>query len=178
MRLLVRLLSCLLGLAVAAGGALLALEVAWAWIWPGSAPLLVPWPQWRDGLAQLRWADTSVLLVAGGVALAGLLLLLFSATARRRDVRLLAPQPEVTVSTTPRSLARLVGQRVRDAPGVTGASVTASARRIRVRASSKLRAEHELRPVVLEVVTEVVDALPLSRKPKVSVVVNSPRDRS
>lgn len=178
MRLLVRLLSCLLGLAVAAAGALLALEVTWAWIWPRSAPLLVPWPRWRDRLAELSWSDTPVLLVAGGVALAGLLLLLFSATARGREVRLLAPKPGVTVTTTPRSLARLVGQRVRGAPGVTGATVTASARRIRVRASSKLQTEQELRPRVLEVATEVVDTLPLPRKPKVSVVVNSLKDRS
>lgn len=178
MRVLVRILSCLLGLAVAAAGALLAVEVAWAWIYPQSGPLLVPWPQWRDRLGELTWGDGSVRLVAALVAVAGLLLLLFAATARRREVRLRDPTPEVTMSTTPRSLARLVGHRVRGAEGVSGASVTASARAVRVRASSRVQSERELRPRVLEVATEVVDALPLPRTPKVTVVVDSPKDRA
>lgn len=178
MRLFVRLLTCLFGLALTVAGALLALEVGWAAFRPRSAPLLVPWPEWSAGLRELAWADLTVQLVAGGAVLVGLLLLVFAALARRREVRMQAPKAEISVTTTPRSLARLVGIRVRGTDGVTGASVTASARSIRVRASSRLQTEHELRPRVRQAAGEVVESLPLPRKPKLSVIVNSPKDRT
>lgn len=177
MRVLVRLLSCLLGLAVAAVGGLLAVEVAWRWMRPGAKPLLVPWPDWLAQLRTLTWAGQPVQIAAWSVAIAGLLLIWFAATARRKDVRLNAPAPEVTVTTSPRSLARTVGNRMRAADGVTGASVTASSRRIRVRATSSSQSEDQLRPRLTELAREVVGALPMPRTPAVSVVVDSPRDR-
>ncbi|AHH95998.1 DUF6286 domain-containing protein [Kutzneria albida] len=177
MRVLVRLLSCLLGLAIAAVGGLLATEVTWWWVQPGSPPLLVPWHEWLRLLGTLNWASLPVRITAWSVAAAGLLLVLFAAAARRRDVRLNAPAPEITVTTSPRSLARTVGNSVRAAEGVTGASVTASRRRVRVRATSALKTEDQLRPRLTELAREVVGALPLPHTPSVSVVVDSPRDR-
>jgi hypothetical protein len=173
----VRLLSTLLALAVAAGGLLLAVEVGWAWWRPGDSPLLVPWPPWRDRLAELGWDSSVVRLAAGIVAAAGLVLLLMSLSARRRDVRLHDPVSEVSVTTSPRSLARLVGHRVRAQDNVTGASVTASAKKIRVRASTRLEEENQIRPRLLEAVSSLLDEVPLLKRPKVSVVVDSPKDR-
>ncbi|MBK1783376.1 DUF6286 domain-containing protein [Prauserella cavernicola] len=177
MRVFVRLLSTLLGLALAAAGVLLALEVAWQWWRPQDAPLLVPWPSWRDALEGTGWDSTTVRVVAIIVAVAGLVLLFTASAARRRDVRLTDPAPGVTVTTSPRSLARVVGQHVRAQENVTSASVTASARKIRVRATSTLESEQELRPRLAESVSGLVGDLPLVRRPKVSVVVDSPRDR-
>ncbi|SDC43514.1 DUF6286 domain-containing protein [Actinokineospora iranica] len=178
MRVLVRILTLLLGLALAGVGALLAVEVAWTWARPVQGPLLVPWPQWRDRLAELTWQSGSVRLVAAAVAVAGLLLLLFAATARRKDVALLDPGPGITVRTSPRSLARIVGARVRAEENVAAASVTATPKRVRVRAVSGLETEAHLRPRLLDVVAATLADLPLTRKPKVSVVVDSPKDRS
>ncbi|MGW5717807.1 DUF6286 domain-containing protein [Amycolatopsis sp. NPDC003865] len=177
MRVVVRLLSTLLGLAFAAAGALLALEVAWHWWRPASAPLLVPWPRWRAELASLGWDAYAVRVGAGVLAAAGLVLLLCALTAGNRAVRLTDPADEVSVSTSPRSLARLVGLTVRAQDNVAGATVTASARRVRVRAKSTLEAEGELRPRLLETVSALLDDVPLARRPKVSVVVDSPKDR-
>ncbi|RZQ61355.1 DUF6286 domain-containing protein [Amycolatopsis suaedae] len=177
MRILVRLLSALLGLAVAAAGALLAVEVGWHWWRPGDAPLLVPWPQWRDHLAGLGWDSYAVRLTAGIVAGAGLLVLLAAAVARRRAIRLTDPATEVSVSTSPRALARLVGRTVRAQDNVTGATVTATARKVRVRATSRLSTEAELRPRLRETVTDLLADVPLVRQPRVSVVVDSPKDR-
>jgi hypothetical protein len=176
-RVFVRLLSTLLGLAVAAGGALLALEVGWYWWRPASSPLLVPWMRWRDRLEEVGWDSFAVRLTAGIVAGAGLVLLLMSLSARRRDVRLHDPVTEVSVTTSPRSLARLVGHRVRAQENVTGASVTASAKKVRVRATSRLEDETQLRPRLLEAVSTLLDAVPLRKRPAVSVVVDSPKDR-
>ncbi|MCP2258327.1 hypothetical protein LX15_002021 [Streptoalloteichus tenebrarius] len=177
MRVLLRVLSALLGLAVAAAGALLVVEVAWAWARPDDVPLVVPWPRWRDGLSGVDWADDRVRWLAAGLVALGLVLALLALLARRRDVRLADPAPEVTAVTSPRSLARVVGHRVRAADGVAGASVTASARRVRVRATSRMLDEDALRPRLGQLVGEVVGGLPLARRPRISVIVDSPKDR-
>lgn len=178
MRVFVRILSLLLGLALAAAGALLALEVGWTWARPVDGPLLVPWPAWRDRLAGLTWQDTEVRITAWVVAGVGLVLLLVALTARRKDIELLDPTPGVIVRTSPRSLARIVGTRVRAEENVSGASVTATARKVRVRASSGLESEEQLRPRLQEVVRTTLEDLPLTRRPRISVVVDSPRDRT
>ncbi|OZM71067.1 hypothetical protein CFN78_21570 [Amycolatopsis antarctica] len=177
MRVFVRLLSTLLGLAVAAAGGLLAVEVGWHWWRPSDAPLLLPWPQWRDRLAETAWDSTTVMLVAGITAAAGLILLLATVSARKRTVRMTDPATEVSVTTSPRSLARLVGHHVRAADNVSGASVTASAKKVRVRATSRLETENQLRPRLQETVGELLGEVPLAKRPKVSVVVDSPKDR-
>ncbi|MBC6449498.1 DUF6286 domain-containing protein [Actinokineospora xionganensis] len=178
MRVLVRVLSLLLGLALAAAGALLAVEVAWAWWRPESPSLLVPWRQWRETLADLSWQSTPVLITAVAVAVVGLLLALFASLARRTNVGLREPSPGVTVETSPRSLARIVGTRVRGEDNVTGASVSATAKRVRVRATSALESEAQLRPRLSDAVRSTLADLPLQRQPQVSVVVDSRRDRS
>lgn len=178
MRILLRLLVPLFGLAVAAAGALLALEAGWALARPDAGVLLAPWPAWRDSLATYSWSDIPVLVGGGVLALAGLLLMLMAARARRRDVRMVDPTDDVTVVTSPRSLARMIGQRVREEGGVNAASVTATRRKVRVRATaSRLRSEAELGPALISQVTELVSDLPLARMPQVHVVVRSPKDR-
>lgn len=177
MRVLLRLLSPLFGLAVAAAGALLALEAGWALARPDAGALLTPWPGWRDGLAAYAWSDTPALVTGGGLALVGLLLILVAGRARRQDVHLTNPADEVTVVTSLRSLARMVGQRVREQDGVNTASVTATARAVRVRATSRLYSEAELLPTLTSRVTELIADLPLTREPRVRVVVNAPKDR-
>lgn len=178
MRVFVRILSSLLGLAIAAVGALLAIEVAWQWAFPEKNYLVVPWKDWRDRLSTVDWTNLVVQLVAGGVVIVGLLLILFASTARRKDIKMHEPAADVSVTTSPRSLARVVGQKVRTQDGVTGASVTASAKRVYVRADSRMHSESELRPKLLDVAQSVVDSLPLPTKPRVSVVVTSTKDRT
>lgn len=177
MRLLLRLLARLLGLALAGAGAVLALEAGWALARPDSDSLVVPWTQWREQLADYAWADIEVLVAGGVLAGVGLLLLLLARGARRHDVRLISPADGVAVVTSPRALARVVGHRVRAEDGVRTASVTASRRRLRVRASSGLHTEAQLRSTVAGVVAELVGDLPLVRRPRVRVQVGSSRDR-
>lgn len=178
MRIIVRLISCLSGLAVAGAGGLLAAEVGWHWVWPSDAPLLAPWPSWRTRLGELDWADGPVRITAAVLLVAGLLLLLIAANARRRDVRLHDPANGVSVSTSPRSLARLVGHHVRAQDNVNGASVTASAKKVRVRATSRLEAAATLRTRLHESVGELLRDVPLARQPRITIVVDSPKDRT
>jgi len=174
---LVRVVGALLAIGVAVCGALLAIEVAWSWAQKGDATLFVAWPRWRAWLEGQSWNSTAVRVTAGILAATGLVLVIIAATARRRDILLQDPATEVSVTTSPASLARIVGQRVRAEDNVSGASVIATATRVRVRASSRLSSEEELRPRLLAVVKATVDGLPLVTTPRITVVVNSPRDR-
>jgi hypothetical protein len=172
MRVLLRILAPLLGLALAAAGALLVIEVVAAWVRPdATGGLLVPWPTWRGVLEDLTWRETPVPLVAIGVGVLGLLLLLLALMARRHDVVLDAPTEAVTVTTSPRVLARLVGRRVRAADDVAAASVSASARKVKVTAQGWGEAGPELRRAVAGQVDGLLKELPLARRPRVRVAV-------
>lgn len=172
MRVLLRVLAPLLGLALAAAGVLLVIEVVAAWVRPGAtAGLVVPWTDWRSTVEELTWDTNPVPLIAIGVAVLGLLLILVGVAARRSDVLLEPPAPEVSVTTSPHVLARLVGNRVRATDDVAGASVTASRRRIAVSAQGWGDAGPELRSAVTARVDALLDELPLHRRPRVVVSV-------
>ena len=114
MRVLLRVLAPLLGIVLAAAGVLLVVEVVSAWVrLDTDGGLLVPWPDWGATLAGLSWNESPVAAIAIGVGVAGLLLMIVGLAARRADVHLDAPSSDMTVTTSPRVLARLVGTRVR-----------------------------------------------------------------
>ncbi|WP_219415438.1 DUF6286 domain-containing protein [Pseudonocardia nigra] len=172
MRVLLRVLAPLLGLALAAVGVLVVIEVVAAWVRPDAATgVVVPWRDWRAVLEDVTWAQSPVPAIAIGVAVVGLLLVLLGVMARRSDITLDGPVPEVTVTTTPRVLARLVGRRVRATDDVAAASVTASRHRVAVSAQSWGAATPDLRDAVRTEVTELIDQLPLHRRPRVAVSV-------
>lgn len=177
MRAVVRLLTCLAGLIAIAAGVLLVVEIAGAWIRPGAGGVLVPWQAAVPPLGGLSWQSGPVLGTAAGVAVLGLLLLVAALVAGRSEVRLLDPAPEVTVTTDPRSLARLVGHRVRAEDGIAGAAVTADRRRVRVKATGRFRAVGDLRDRVSQTTSSAVGDLPLQRSPKVSVSVAPAKER-
>jgi hypothetical protein len=103
--------------------------------------------------------------IAIGVGVTGLLLIIVGLAARRRQVRLEAPTADMTVTTPPRVLARLVGTRVRASDDVLSASVTASARRVAVTALAWHDAPPDLREAIVGRVKELLDELPLRRPP-------------
>jgi Family of unknown function (DUF6286) len=171
MRLLLRVLAPLFGLALAACGVLLVIEVVVAWVrTPATVGVVVPWPEWQEALRETTWATPPVLGIAVGVAAVGLVLVLVGLLARRSDVRLVAPGEAMTVTTAPRVLARLVGTRVRADDDVAAASVTVSARRVAVTATA-WDDPGGLRDSVVERVGQLLDELPLARRPRVAVSV-------
>lgn len=169
MRILLRVLAPLISLAVAALGLLLVIEVVAAWLSPGTgAGLLVPWRDWNTSAATVLWTATPVLWIAVAAIVVGALLLAVGLLARRHDVAMTSPSPGLTVATAPRVLARLVGSRVRALDPVTSASVTASARSVVVRARGRGDGG-ELRDESRTAAAGVLDALPLARRPRLTV---------
>ena len=172
MRLLLRLLAPLLGLALAAAGLLLVIEVVATWVRPAAeSGLLVPWPEWRGALERLSWDEFPVPAIAIAVAAVGLLLLLIGLLARRSDIALVAPTEEITVTTAPRVLARMVGRHVRAGEDVSSAAVTASRRRVAVTAQGWSDPDPQLRASIESRVGELLDELPLAQRPRVAVRV-------
>jgi hypothetical protein len=169
-RLLLRVLAPLLGLVLAVVGLAVVVETVTAWVAPSSSPLVVPWPQWRTAIASLTWQSGAVRTVAIVVGVVGLLVLLLGLVARRHDVYLADPVAEVTVTTSPRSLARAVGHEVRSHEEVVSASVVASAKKITVKAAT-LDPADEVRATVRDRVEETLANLPLARRPRVAVTV-------
>jgi hypothetical protein len=171
-RVVLRVLAPLLGLAVALVGVLVVLEVVAAWVRPDEGDgLVVPWPDWYATLGQLTWTDAPVPGIAIGTAVLGLLLVLVGLLARRPDIAVDGPAPGITVTTSPRVLARLVGRRVRAADDVAAASVTASRRRVSVAAQAWLDAGPEFADSVHARVENLLDEVPLRRRPRVTVTV-------
>ncbi len=168
MRTLLRVLSPLLGLAVAAVGVFVALEVIWFWVRPADGPLVLPWPAWQETLQGWTWTSTPVRLIVAGLMVVGLLLLILALRSGRREVRLINPAPEITVTTSPRSLARLVGHQVRELDHVASASVTATPRKVSVRAASRQPAD-AARSGITDAVQTLLSDLPLVRTPQVRV---------
>lgn len=172
MRVLLRVLAPLLGLALATAGVLLVIEVVAAWVRPtATTGLLVPWPDWRATVEDLTWTDNPVPGIAIGVAAVGLLLILLGLLARRSDIVLDAPTPEMAVTTSPRVLARIVGRKVRATDDVSAASVTASRRKVAVSAQGWGEAGPALKAAVAAGVDDLLDGLPLHRRPRVTISV-------
>ncbi|MEU6127971.1 DUF6286 domain-containing protein [Saccharopolyspora sp. NPDC047091] len=177
MRALVRLITAAAGLIALVVGVLLVVEAIGAWTNPGSRGVLVPWSAAGSSLRGLSWHDLPVRLVAAAVAVVGLILLLAVFRAGRKEVRLADPAPEVTVTTDPRSLARLVGHQVRAEDGVAGATVTADRRKVKVKARGRFRSVGDLRDRVAKKASDTVEDLPLQRRPRVSVSVSPAKER-
>lgn len=177
MRVLLRVLAPLLSLVVAALGALIVIEVVAAWVTPGSTGLLVRWAIWRTLLEETQWTAGPVRWIAVGVGVVGLILVLIGLLARRHDVALRSPSDGITVTTAPRVLARLVGRRVRASDQVAAATVTASAKKITVRAQGRGTGggtvdTSTIRTDARERVDELLGELPLVRTPRVAVSVS------
>jgi hypothetical protein len=171
-RVLLRVLAPLLGLAVAIVGVLVVLEVLAAWVRPGAtAGLVVPWQDWYAALVRTSWTDSPVPGIAIGAAVLGLLLVLVGLLARRPDIAVDGPAPEIAVTTSARVLARLVGRRVRSAEDVAAASVTASRHKVSVAAQAWGDTAPEMRDAVRTRVEGLLDELPLHRRPRVTVSV-------
>jgi hypothetical protein len=175
MRAALRVLAPLLGFGLAVAGVLLVIEVVAAWLQPPVDGVIVPWPAWRSALEATTWRDDPVPAIAIGVGVVGLLLVLVGLLARRSDVRLDGPDDGITVTTSARVLAQLVGRRVRADDDVAGASVTATRRHVSVSAQAWGTPGAELRSSIGDRVGALLDDLPLRRRPGVSVHVTERR---
>jgi hypothetical protein len=155
MRAFNRVLSLLLGLALLAGGLLVAAEVAAALLDRGE--LVIPTRRWADALRATTFADARV--VFGVVAAVGLVL--FVAEARRWPKQRvpLADDQQRSWWLLRRSLEQHLGRAVTTGTGATGARARVRPQRRRLRVRLDADVAPTARPAVEQRAAQVLDQL-------------------
>ena len=173
MKIVNRLLAALLGFALMAGGAVLAIEVAAQRL--GTGPLLVDWPAMYRWASRTPWTATSVRLLCLALAVLGLALLIAQLLPRRpRRLRLDSDSPMTDAAITGRGLAQTLRAIVADIDGIRAARVAVRRRRVRITAKAAARQPDSGSPIhdrVVNVAQERLDALRLQRAPRLAVRV-------
>jgi hypothetical protein len=168
MRYVNRALVIVLAIALAAAGVLAAVEVGLAAL--ARPPLVFPHEQVIEALQGRRWADAPVRGILLGVAVLGLVLLVAQLAPRRTRLLPIAdPNPGVAAATTRRSLERALRRAATGADGISGASVTVSPRKVKVRAVTGLRDVTGLHASLVATVDDELDGIGLARRPALSV---------
>ena len=173
MRVLNRLVSALLALALLAGGLLVAAEIASA-AFGREEPLLLPWDRWYDEATTTPWSDPDLRLGFAGLVLAGVLLLLLEAARRRPTAVPLAPAGDgVDADLDRRGLEAWLGQRLETVDGVATAKARITKSAAVVRAQTPGRDTVRLRDELRVEAARALDQLELAKPLPVKVSVHS-----
>lgn len=179
MRVIERLLSLLLAVALVVGAVVLAVEVGYALF--DQPPALVPWRGLYARGTTSAWDTAAVRLVAAAVLLLGLLLLLGELKPRRPSRLALTRQTEgVDTAVTRRGLRSTLVRAAKEVDGISTASAKVGRRRARISATSRLGDKAAARGLSSAVAGRVqgrLDGLDLARPPKLRTRV-APRRTS
>lgn len=178
MRAVNRLIAAVFALAVAGAGLLTAAEVLVARTgWPHDPPLVVPYDRWLRTLRPHGWADTVVLLSCVGVAVLGVLLILAALVGREKRIRLSSEDPDLDMSTSPRSLSRALRNDARSVDGVGTASARVRQRKAKVTAEVRLGEPTAVEQELETTLSERLRTLSLATPPKLVVRVSAAKGR-
>jgi hypothetical protein len=155
MRAFNRVLSLLLGLALLAGGLLVAAEVAAALLDRGE--LVIPARRWAEELRATTFADARV--VFGVVAAVGLVLLVAEARRWPKQRVPLADDQQRSWWLLRRSLEQHLGRAVTTGTGATGARARVRPQRRRLRVRLDADVAPTARPAVEQRAAQVLDQL-------------------
>jgi len=169
MRVANRVLAAVLGLALFAGGLLVAVEIVVAGF--DRRPWVVPHDDWYTSARLLTWESAPPRWIFIGLVVAGLALLI-SQLARRRPSTLALTPGGVPADVARRSLERSLAREALRVDGVAAAKAKVSNDRAEVVATSNRRQTDDLGPLVTQAIDRRMGALGLARPPAVRVKVN------
>lgn len=171
-RILSRLISLAVALALAAGGALVAVEVVVAEY--GSGPWVIPYDDWYRSARTNTWSSTPARQVALALLASGLLLL-FVQLARRRPVALPmeAKRSGHPALLSRRGVERSLTRTVSRVDGVATAKVKISKARARVNTTTNRRLPGDIEARVSTAAQQRLAALRLADPPQLSVRLRS-----
>ncbi|WP_055590051.1 DUF6286 domain-containing protein [Streptacidiphilus griseoplanus] len=139
-----RVFCAILALALAVAAAGLAVDVVA--VGTGHAPVFWPQRAITGHLEDSRWGDPAIMAVAAAVALIGLLLL-WAALSRGRHhrIRLRSGDEQIDVSTTRRSLRRILADTAGQVEGVDAHRVRIRGHRVKCRVTTPMGDRETLR---------------------------------
>ena len=176
MRILDRVLSAVLGLALMVGGLVTAIEIVLAGL--GRSPWLVPHDRWAEWARTTAWSDTDVRLIVAGLIAVGALLLVVQGVRRRPEALTLAAGDSGVVAELDRHGAeRWMVERIERVEGVAGAGVRIGSRSAVVEATSVGRDTATVDRGVREAAASGFESLNLDRTPRLRVKVRPRPDR-
>ncbi|CAN5608908.1 hypothetical protein BH18ACT1_BH18ACT1_09560 [soil metagenome] len=176
MRIVTRLVSTLLALALLVGGALAVLEITAAGLGRDDH-LVLPWRDWRQTLLDTPWEDFAVRLVCAVLVALGLLLLFLLVAPRRPRAVALAPRVDGATADLDRSgLERWLAVRVSKADGVASSSVRVRGGKAKVQAVTPARETAAVEQAVTTTADAALAELGLGSSLPVRVSVISRRD--
>lgn len=176
MRIVDRVLSAVLGMALLVAGLLVAVEIMLAGL--GRSPWLAPYDRWAESASTTPWSDPDLRVVFVGLIVVGVLLLLVEGARRRPEVLALAAQgPGVVALLERREVERWLVERVGGVEGVADAGVRISNGRTLVEATSVGRDTTTVEPGVREVASQSLESLGLDRPMRLAVKVRPRQER-
>jgi hypothetical protein len=171
-----RLLALVLAAALMLGAAIGLMEIVAAAL--GRQAWIVPDQDWVNRLRGYRWDDGVVRLGLSGALLLGLLLLMAGLyRGRPAELALTSIEPGVTVTVSRRGVEQVLAAAARSIPGIISAKVSSRRRGVGVDAWTRIQEAGGLRDRVDAAVRERIDALLLSRPPRLTVRVRTEESR-
>ena len=176
MRIVTRLVSALLALALLVGGLLAALEIAAAGL-GREDDLVVPWRDWRQDLLETPWEDYIVRVVLAAMVAVGLLLLFLLFSRRRPTAVRLADRTDGARAELDRSgLERHLRSCLQRVEGVGDLAVRVRGGRARIAAVTPVRDTAPVESSLRAAAEEALGQLGLASPLPVRVAVTSRRE--
>lgn len=170
MRIIDRVLSAVLGLALLVGGLLVAIEIVLAGL--DRPPWLLAHDRWTASASTTPWSDPDLRLLFAALIVVGALLLVAEVARRRPELLPLAAQgPGVVTALDRREVERWLAERVERVEGVAGAGVRINTRSALVEAASVGRDTSKVDAGVRKVATDSLELLNLDHTTRLRVKV-------
>ncbi len=175
-RVINRLLATLLGLALLIAGLVAAIEILVSLF--GGSHFLVPTDTWLASLRSTPWNAESVVLVATGGVVVGIVLLVAGIAARARIISMRKPKDTVEVVASARALAQILRRQAESVSGVSSASSEVSARGARVVANVPMADPQRVEAELSQILSASLRRIPWAGAPELQVEVSSgqPKD--
>lgn len=175
-RVINRLLAALLGLVLLIVGIAAAIEILAALF--GGQHFLLPTNDWLGTMRSTRWNAESVVLIATGVVVVGIVLMIAGIAARTRLVALQRPKDAVEVVASARAIAQILRREAASVSGVSSASSEVSSRHARVVATVPLADPKRVESELSVVLAATLRKIPWASAPVLEVEVSSDRPQT
>jgi len=175
-RVLNRAVSAVLAVVLLAGGLLVAIEILAGFL-GREQPLVLQWDDWYRSATSTPWSDPDLRLAFVLMIVAGVLLLLLEAAARRpQAIPMVGHDGAAFADLDRRGLERWLGARLATVDGVSGTKIRITKKGATVDATTPGRETERVRDQLRVEAGSALDELELARPLPLKVRVSSGRD--